>query len=191
MLMKSESLAKIGGFRGVADHLAEDYILGSRFHAAGLKVTLSHHALRVVNTGHGFGSFWKRHVRWGQMRRHISPLSYSAELVSNPTPFLLCAALMADGYLSGALGCALLLKWGAESATIVHFAGPRNPLAFALLPLRDLLLVPIWFTALLRRTVEWRGNRMKVTAQSVLVTASVSGKVHDRPAIGFSEQLQS
>ena len=53
MLLKLSHLEEVGGFLGVANLLAEDYVLGRRFHDAGHKVRLSPYRIGVVNAGWG------------------------------------------------------------------------------------------------------------------------------------------
>ena len=43
-----------------------------------------------------------------------------------------------------------------------------------LLPLKDTLLMIVWAVALVRRSVEWRGNRMRIEAGSRLVPLGVA-----------------
>lgn len=169
MLLRRSSLESIGGFQLVADYLAEDYLLGSRFVEAGYKVSLSTHALPVVNSGRGIEGFWNRHVRWGQMRRRIAPTFYLGEVFVNPTPFLVAAWAVSDGLLAGIFAGAQLLKWGSELAIVRMLGGRLDAKTAALLPLKDFLLFPIWATSLVRRTVNWRGNRMLVGPKSLLI----------------------
>lgn len=174
MLLRRSALESIGGFQLVANYLAEDYLLGSRFVEAGYKVSLSTHALPVVNSGRGIEGFWNRHVRWGQMRRRIAPSFYVGEVFVNPTPFLVGAWAVSDGLLAGLFAGAQLLKWSSELAIVRMLGGRLDVKTAALLPLKDFLLFPIWATSLVRRTVNWRGNRMLVGPKSLLIPLDVA-----------------
>lgn len=47
-------------------------------------------------------------------------------------------------------------------------SGWPSPRALMLLPLKDLLIAYVWLVGLMRRTIIWRGNVMRIEAGSVL-----------------------
>lgn len=169
MLMNREALAQVGGFDGVENILAEDYILGARFQSAGHGVALCYQPLPVVTGRSSWRSFWNRHVRWGQMRRRISPFFFVAELCAHPTLFLIALiASTRSELLTIALG-GLALKWAVEAVVYFRLARQGSLSTLALLPLRDLMMPAMWALSAVRRTVAWRGNRMRVGAGSALL----------------------
>lgn len=178
MLFRSRDLDRVGGWQGVRDLLAEDYVLGQRFAAAGLGVALSPHALPVVSARRSIGEFWNRHVRWSQMRRHIVPWTYLAEPLLNPVPFLLAVMTLAGGRWLGtahdpllALGAAtlVLIKIAADASQARALRG--QPLALsrlALVPVKDCLVLGMWTLGLVWREIDWRGHRMRIGPGSAL-----------------------
>ncbi len=178
MLMRQSVLDELGGFRAVKDVLAEDYILGERFHRAGHRVALSVQALPTVTCERSLGEFLNRHVRWAQMRRRIAPGVFLAESFTNPLPWLFIAALALAvcgrtlpyaGQLAIALGVGILLKLGSDASLFVRLRRQRMPLKYlALVPVKDFLVMAVWCTAAVKRTILWRGNRMRIGAGSVL-----------------------
>lgn len=162
MLMRRAALSLVGGFDGVRDILAEDYVLGERIHLAGGRVALSNYVLPVITHGRGVAGFFNRHVRWGQMRRRIAPGFFVAELLAQPLVFFVPLVLSQEPRWVVVSGCGLCVKWLAEAGMARHLAGSLSVRSLLLLPLKDLLVAMMWVVSLFRRTVRWRGKVMLV-----------------------------
>lgn len=176
MLLHKPTLAYLGGFASVRDVLAEDYLLGRKFERAGHKVVLSPHAIVTVNETWPVERFLQRHLRWGQMRRRISLLAYTGELLLNPVLWLALTAWCGRGRLGVpevlALFAALALKVALDARLLGRLRG--RPLAaadLAWLPVKDLLIAAIWPIALVRRTICWRENVLRIGRVSRLFAA--------------------
>jgi len=192
MLIHRGSLAQVGGLEKVADVLAEDYTLGALFQDSDLRVSLSPHLLQVITGSASTRQFLNRHMRWAQMRRHIAPWVYALELMGYPCLFLaalwlieamsLSASELATqgvwsldglGHLALALGGSwvpwvLLLKWTGDAVVYIALAARPSLRTLLLLPVKDALMPVIWVVGGLRRTVNWRGQRLWVSAGSRL-----------------------
>lgn len=169
MLMERRALTSVGGFQGVRDILAEDYILGRRLRQAGYRIALCPEVLSVINSGRGIGGFFNRHVRWGQMQRTIYPVAFFASLAAQPTPFFALSLALAEGPLAWAAALALATKWSTELLLARYVAGRLPWRTACVLPLKDVLFIFVWCVALTKRTVHWRGHRMRVGPGSQLM----------------------
>lgn len=169
MLLRREALAAVGGFESVRDILAEDYVTGARLSRAGRVVALSNHRLPVITGSSTVSHFFNRHVRWGQMRRTISPVFFFLELSANPTPFLLFLALSSDERLRALALLGQAAKWGLDAVVYLCLSLEPSGRTLALMPLKDFLVPVMWAISALKRAVHWRGHRMLVGPGSLLL----------------------
>ncbi|HEX3849472.1 MAG TPA: ceramide glucosyltransferase [Polyangiaceae bacterium] len=173
MLFRKSVLDEIGGFTAVRDVLAEDYVLGQLFEAAGYRVALSPFVLRTINVRRSLSQFAARHLRWAQMRFRIHSRLYVGEPLMYPGPLLvLVLALLAGGaripYVSAELlaslaVCALVAKYLSDAwlIRVINGALPR-PSELPLLLLKDIGMWGVWLMGMIQRRVIWRGHAMLI-----------------------------
>ena len=177
MLMRKSDLEAIGGFAGVKDVLAEDYLIGKRMHESGRRVVLSRHMIDNINEYWGIRKFLNRHTRWGKLRWQIGGIKYISELISNPVFMsFLALAFLGPSLRTVALSAGVSFCKSAGDFFIGKKIGTNMTiLSYVLGPLKDVLIGFIWFVPLLSNTVVWRGNRYIIGKDSMLSPCPETG----------------
>lgn len=160
MLFRRSVAEKFGGLRALAGYLAEDYALGEEMRRLGLEVRLMERAVRQHIGDYSFRTFWRRHIRWGRIRKAHAPVAFLLEPLSMP---LLGSALAAAALGSGGAFAVNLVAWlGLDLLLLRRLGGgleARAPLDWLL---REALALPLWIAAGIGSTVSWRGHRIRI-----------------------------
>ena len=170
MFLRREYLDRLGGFRAVKDHLAEDYIIGRRMREMGKKVVLSSYAIETVNEYWQVRQFVARHSRWGKLRWRIGGPAYLQELIANPV--VMSAVPLALAGHSWLTLSAPVIVWSFKVA--LDYAMGRligadlHPAHYFLSPVKDLVIGVVWFVPIFSNKVEWRGDRYIIGKDSHL-----------------------
>jgi ceramide glucosyltransferase len=182
MMMPAKVLEAIGGFARVRNLLAEDQVIGVLVRKAGYSIRLSHHVIDNVNRRRGFNWFLNRHSRWYKIRRQMALPSFLAEPMASLATVGLVWAFSGEtgiawGGLAGLVGLGVL-----RDAVQTRRLSGRFPALRRLLfsPAKDLLLLPLWFDAIVNSRVQWRGHRFHVGRLTRLRSARVSRDVRRR-----------
>ncbi|HWQ53200.1 MAG TPA: bacteriohopanetetrol glucosamine biosynthesis glycosyltransferase HpnI [Bryobacteraceae bacterium] len=161
MAFRADLLRKIGGFEAIADYLADDYQLGRRITAAGYRVAF---APAVVETDLGVQTWtgiWRHQLRWSRTIRVSRPGGYFGYAVTHATMWSLLAAAAGAWQLGAAV---LALRVVAGVAVGAGVLGDRALLwHWPLIPFRDLWGFAVWLAGLGGSTVEWRGQRLRLS----------------------------
>lgn len=157
LAFRKADLDRIGGFAALADYLADDYQLGRRIHALGLKCVLSD---VVVDTylGGGWRQVWAHQIRWARTIRVTKFGGYLGLPATNAT---LWAAVMATfgrwDLAAMLLAVRLVMAWTAGWMVIRS----REVLfLWWLVPVRDAFAFAVWLAGLLGDSVVWGGQRL-------------------------------
>jgi hypothetical protein len=116
------------------------------------------------------------------MRRRISASLYALEPLLNPVPWLLIAALglaihrealigvSASAWIGVMLG-GVALKCAADGFVARRLGRPAFSVSdLAWIPIKDLAISVIWAVGAVKRTVNWRGNQLRIGRGSALET---------------------
>ncbi|MGH9667889.1 MAG: bacteriohopanetetrol glucosamine biosynthesis glycosyltransferase HpnI [Bryobacteraceae bacterium] len=160
LAFRAADLARAGGFAAVADYLADDFQIGRRLHALGLQCVLSDVVVTTHLSGASWREVWRHQVRWARTIRVSKGAGYAGLAITQASLWALAAALAGEWRTAAAL-LALRLAAGIAAGYGVLRA-PDAVRLWWLIPLRDLAGVAVWAAGLLGRTVEWRGQRLRL-----------------------------
>jgi len=171
MALRRADLERLGGFRAVADILAEDYVLGKAVsQVLGMRVALARTLVMSVSRHRSIHDFWRRYARWSVIHRTaLSAPTYVAQVLLNPIPLAGAATLIEPTRETVIALLGVTLAKTAIDVTTASALGHR--FGRRLMPavvLKDLILFASWARAFFVRTVEWRGNQLRVRAGSRL-----------------------
>jgi len=162
LAFRRSDLERAGGFRSIVDFLADDYELGRRIAALGLRVVLSDVVVETHLPAYDLRGFVGHQLRWARGVRDARAAGYIG-LVST---FGLMWALLnliaahAAPWAWAVLGATGLLRFAV--ALVVGKSVLRDIQLLKnswLLPVRDLIAVAVWIASFTGHTVTWRGDR--------------------------------
>jgi ceramide glucosyltransferase len=173
MTLPAAELRAMGGFAALSDCLADDYQLGNRIAAAGKSILLAGTVVDCWEPTAGWGAVWRHQLRWVRTIRFCQPAPFFLSIVNNSSIWpLLLLAVSADGPVWGvvlAFG-ALIFRVLTATQQQARLTQKWSHLPYAwLVPVKDLLDVVLWAAAFWGNSVEWRGERFRVTTGGRLV----------------------
>jgi ceramide glucosyltransferase len=177
ILVSRSALNAIGGLRALSDYLAEDFLLGRLVRQAGYRVALAADEIETISGAKSVSSVWGRHRRWAILRRRLGGVSYAAEALSSPVPFVAGAAVASGGapsVLAAALGL-WAARMGLEAIALRRARPAQGVPDLLLLPLRDLALAALFWAGLLGSRTRWRGRGLIVGPGTLLRTEEKVG----------------
>lgn len=172
MAIRREVLARIGGLEAVAEHLADDYLLGKLVAQAGYRVELVPYAVQTTVADGTLLALWRHESRWARTISGQRPAGYAGSVVTYALPMAAAFAFAARTPFSAAvlLVAAALRVW-------LHFEGraafaPQTPAAPWLIPLRDLFGAAVWLNGFFVKRVRWKGDAYHLDAGGRMAAGS-------------------
>lgn len=166
------TLERIGGLAPLGDYLVEDYEMGRRIRALGLKVALVPYCVDTMVDLNRPEAWWNHQVYWDQNTKAARPVGFAATVLTRSLPFALIIALVNGFSLfgSGLLAGAVTIRVGTAAIILGRGLGDREGLrSLALLPLRDVVGLASWLMALTKRHFVWRGLEFGLTRDGRIV----------------------
>jgi ceramide glucosyltransferase len=158
MALTRATLERIGGLQALADHLADDNVLGQLVREQGLAVELAPTVPATTVPETTLRALWRHELRWARTIRALEPLGFALSAVQYPLVWSALAVALSGGaaWSVGLFALAWIVRAmaarGVDRAVAVAIAAP-----VWLLPLRDLLFVCVMIASFLGDRVEWRG----------------------------------
>ncbi|HSS99122.1 MAG TPA: bacteriohopanetetrol glucosamine biosynthesis glycosyltransferase HpnI [Terriglobales bacterium] len=161
MAFRRSDLNAIGGFEAVVDYLADDYELGRRTSARGLKVTLSEVIVETFLPPYKFRQFFDHQLRWSRSLRDARRWGYIGVILTFGVPWALVvlASIRGTYWAWGLAVLAVIMRMAVAVVVGRGVLKDRRVLPWLwLVPIRDLVAVAVWIASFAGHTVEWRGT---------------------------------
>ena len=197
MALHRETLDRAGGLQAVADHVADDAVLGRLVCAQGLAIRLAATLPATTVSDRTIAACFWHELRWARTIRSLAPAAFTASIVQHPTALAALAALLSGG---AAWSLALFLAAWATRAGVAYtinralapmLRGCAHACALGvppwLLPLRELMSVCVMLASYRSRRVVWRGHTMYVGRPPVL-TGSLRWPAQIQPGSAATRQ---
>jgi ceramide glucosyltransferase len=161
LAFRRETLQAIGGFEVLADYLADDYQLGYRIAALGLKIELSGVVVESFLPQYTIRGFIDHQLRWARTVRDSRYWGYLGLGATFGLFWAILAVILAHGaswawvLLTATVAMRLAVGLGVGQG-ILHDIQVLQLLAW--LPLRDALAFLVWVGSFAGHTVIWRGT---------------------------------
>jgi ceramide glucosyltransferase len=162
MVFRATQLAAIGGFAALECYLADDYQLGTHIAQLGYRVVLSPVVVATNLSGASWSEVWRHQLRWSRTIRVSRTAGYYGYLATQAAFWSVIAAVAGHGWV--ALG---VLSARLATGIVVGRGVLRDRQVsryWYLMPLRDLWGFCVWVAGLSGDVVEWRGQKLRLSA---------------------------
>lgn len=183
MVIRKDVLDSWGGFKVLAEHHDDDFVMGSLTYASGWKVALSHHVIEhIVLNGTALQSFLHQ-LRWMRNSRFSRRLGHVGTGLTFAMPFGLLglvAGWMLGGWMLGLGLLGLAFANRMAQALVVGWSVTRDRKAALfcwLYPARDLLGFVLWCASFAGSKIVWRGERYRLVSGGRIVRENEAGTV--------------
>ena len=173
LCLRRDTLVAIGGLRGIANHLADDYQLGQCVRAQGLRIVLSSYMLKAEHHEPTLESLVTHELRWMRTLCVLKPRSFRFIFFTFSLPLAVLGLLLslpAGEALTVALPLFQLTVLARLALHFVHRMRDRRPLLadLWLLPARALLICWVWCRSFFTSRFTWRGSDFLVGEDGIM-----------------------
>jgi len=175
MAFRRRDLASIGGFEALADYLADDYHLGQRIAARGLKVEISGIVVETFLPRYTMREFLAHQLRWARAIRDSRFWGYLGLGISFGLVWALLTLILAGGgaWAWELLGVTAIMRLAVAIFVGVRVLRDRQVLRWLpLIPLRDAVAMMVWLMSFAGHTVSWRGDSFELSEGKLVRTTT-------------------
>jgi ceramide glucosyltransferase len=166
--VRRDALERIGGFRALADQIADDHMLGRFIVGAGYRVEISD-AIADTIVAEDALSLLCRELRWSRTIRATQPAGHFAGIVTCAFPILLGLVALRPSVVGIVLLAAILVLRLLLRLVVHERLDRRGSAELWLAPLRELLCFVVWLASYGGRAVTWRGHAFAIAQNGTLV----------------------
>ena len=171
MLVRREAFERSGGFQNMADHLADDFILGEGVKAAGYRIELADCVVESMPDDGGAVECLRHQMRWARTIRLCNPEGYFGSVLLHGFSLLsLKIALLGPDTISLSLAAGALAAKALAKTVIARWClGNRQRHAcLLLLPISEWVSFGAWISGFRSSRVLWRGELYSIEPQGRL-----------------------
>jgi ceramide glucosyltransferase len=171
MATTKQHLSAIGGFEAFADYFCDDYELGNRLAAAGLRVDLCATPVAIVYPHENMAEAFRHQLRWNLSIRFSRPWGHIGLIFSQGLFWTILAMCIAPGWLVYAYPAAYALL-RTDLALRVGARGMGDNLVRRrswLLPVRDAFAFIVWLASFFPRRIRWRDREFMVREKKLIL----------------------
>lgn len=166
MMLRRETLDRIGGLAALVPHLADDNVLGQLVRREGLSVRLAPTIPATTVPEEKLTALFSHELRWARTIRALVPASFVLSAVQYPL-FWAALAVMTQRFSAVSL-VAFSLVWAGRAlcarridrALSVHLPELAFRVPVWLLPFRDIMSAVVMVASYGGRRVAWRGDAL-------------------------------
>lgn len=171
-LIRKTALEAIGGFKALADHIAEDTLMGKLATQAGYKIAHANCLVDHILHEETVLNLIQRKLRWMRGSFTYDPIGQFSLLATYGTLFSFLYCLTAPVLLIGVL--VVCLVWLLRIIMVwkigVYYLKIKSIKKYLwFVPLLDFIVIILWAYSFLSHTIHWRGNRFKVEKNGRLI----------------------
>ena len=171
-MMTKETLARIGGFEGLVELLAEDNVMGQRVRALGLDINLADTVVATTVPESQFRSLWLHETRWTRTIRILAPYALIASTLQYPLFWSALSVIVSGGaswavmfFLIGWLIRAIV-SGGIDDELRFRLGTAMRTIPVWIYPVRDILSVVEIIASYSIDEVIWRGHKFNTIGQA-------------------------
>ena len=165
LAFRRRDLQAIGGFEALVDYLADDYQIGSRIAALGLKVKLSDVVVDTFLPRYTLRGFFDHQLRWARTVRDSRFWGYVGLGLTFGLPWALLALIFSRGaaWTWALLACTAVMRFAVAivfgKCVLTDHQAMRS---LALISVRDLVAMLVWIVSFAGHRIVWRGDHFSL-----------------------------